>query len=73
MQFHPSLVNYYICVFNDGHAVGLNKKGKPYKAVKVKNIKFWSSKHKVIKFASKHPQLGIYVITSIVSKQLVED
>lgn len=73
MQFHPSFINQYICVYNDGYAAGINKKGKPFKAVKPNHVKFWGNKAKVVKFASKYPELGIYVITSLISKQLVED
>lgn len=68
MEFIPSFVNQYVCVYNDGTAAGVNKSGKPFRPEKPDDIKFWRNKEKVTKFAEKHPELGIYVIKSIVAR-----
>lgn len=71
MEFHPSFVNQYVCVYNDGNAAGI-KNDKPFKAEKANDIKFWVSLKKAKKFCRQFPELGLYRITSIVTTQIIE-
>lgn len=73
LEFHPSLVNRFICVYNDGQAAGVNKAGRPFKATKVDQIKFWNKQDKVIAFAEMYPELGVLSITSLVMREIKHD
>lgn len=68
MEFIPSFVNHYVCVYNDGIAAGVDKHGKPFRPEKPDDIKFWRNKDKAIKFCEKHPELGVYVIKSLIAR-----
>jgi len=70
--FKPTFVNQYLCVFNDGHAVAINKAGRPIKAQSVDKIKFWKNKDKALEFAELYPHLGVIRITHVISSQVIE-
>lgn len=71
-EFKPTFVNNYLCVFNDGYAVAINKAGRPVKAQTVDQIKFWKNLDKVEAFVALYPHLGVIRITHVISSQIIE-